>query len=77
MIGKQQSGKDGLASLSAAQLKTDGHLVQKARDTAKEMVDQYGMEPRNWPPAILAALSRTRNLPKLEDAQIPATQTPV
>ena len=79
MIGKQQSGKEGLASLHAARLETDGHLMEKARETAKEMLDPmdgYGLSPKDWPPAIIAALSRAKSLPRMEDPAIPITQTP-
>jgi len=80
MIGKQQSGRDALGSLNAAKLEKDGDLVVRARETAKHMISPevgYGLDPKNWPPAILAALSRAKFLPKLEDPEIPTTQTPV
>jgi hypothetical protein len=77
IIGKQQSGKEGLASLNATDLKTDTIIMEQARETAAEMIKTYGLCPADWPPAILARLSRTQSLPKLEDAQVPTTLTPV
>ena len=70
VLGKQQSGRDVLGCLRAAELPRDRLLMEQARQTAAECISKYTLDQTQWPPALLAALAKT-TLPKLDLNHLP------
>lgn len=64
-MGRQQSGRDMLASLRLTKLPQDHEVMEDARQTAAELLSLYGLNPADWPPALLLSLARP-DLPKLD-----------
>jgi hypothetical protein len=59
ILGKKQSGRDCLNCLKAAVLPRDTRLLDMARARAVRVINQFGLDPGCWPPALLAALKRS------------------
>lgn len=70
-MGKRQSGKDMWADLRAARLPEDAALLDEARGKASELVSEFGIDPADWPPDLLAAMSQ-RCLPELDLYHVPS-----
>ncbi len=71
LLGKRQSGRDDLMGLRAARLPGDKDILELARRAAATFLSSTGVDPSNWPHALLAAL-RERALPDLDIHSIPS-----
>ena len=71
LMGKKQSGKDMWANLRAARLPEDAALLDEARGKAAELVSNFGMDPADWSPDLLAAMAHSR-LPQLDLYHVPS-----